>query len=272
MFAMDIGVARKLAAGGLFAVLAGWMALAAPARAQEDATYDADELVEMFDEAFARRKWPRVATAVVRMERVLEEQGGEAKRKILPVLQRALGVLDEDASFVAVRAAEALGKAGEEGAETLQRLLRNRKITRSDELRDLHIAAVKSLGSLGLEEPLGVVLEYLEHRDPRLRAAAAVGLRSYAGAPGEVRKKITGELIDALERALRTRDRPGNRGGGPGRRSPSGRSFRNKSSGENDFAIVGPPVLDTLTALTGERMKSAQWKDWWAENRKADWD
>lgn len=252
---------RALAAGLAFLVICTLVSVDS-VRADE-----IEEAIVRYRTALEKRDWPEAASAAARLGDHLDRiEDAKRRPKITAALEDGLSVRG-DGIFVAVRSAEAMALAGESAAPTLAKALRDRRLEKEDELRDLRNALVRSLGTTASEKYVSVVLKYLTHDDPTAAAAAADGLAGHHESPEKLRKKLVDSLVTALQVAEKSRQTQSS----GNRRAVS--SAPTDPSKENRWEVVHQPIVDALSSLTNQYFeKSEEWKAWFDENERKPWD
>jgi hypothetical protein len=147
----------------------------------------------------------------------------------------------------------ALGEMGPESVPELVRWVGERR-HRNDTVLRARMAA--SLGRTRDERMLRPLTALLEDDDAALIAAAAKALGELEGAPGEVRKKAVGELVDVLAAALKAIEK----------------DERNVVARDRYNAFAAEIVTSLGRLARHEERDPAAWLAWWREHKRADWD
>ncbi len=243
------------------------IAIGAAISASHACADEIEEAIARFETALETRDWPEAASAAARLGDHLDRlEDPKWRPRITAALEKGLDVRGEGV-FVAVRSAEAMALAGDAAAPTLAKALRNRRLEKEDELRDLRNALVRSLGITASQKYASVVMKYLPHDDPTATAAAADGIAGYYESPEKLRKKLVESLLSALEVAAKSRETQSS----GNRRAVS--SAPTDPSKENRWEVVRQPIVDALSSLTNQYFEKLEdWKAWYDENEREPWD
>jgi len=115
---------------------------------------------------------------------------------------------------------------------------------------------IRSLGKT--RDPAGIdtLTGLLTHKDPSNQAAAAEALGNFADAPSDTRKGVFEEVLKALNTAKDRMD-----------------SDIEDLEARDRYNVLKAPMITTLQALSKhDESNPDQWRGWWNDNKKKDWD
>lgn len=182
-----------------------------------------------------------------------------AKILTVPRKELAKDIPDEE---LKTYAAVMLGRMGPESAEVLTAHLGHKKLRETIKAQR---AVILALGQTQVEKGIKPLLKVLDDPQWEFVAAAAEALGNFTEVEQKVRKDIFDQLLQRiipLADVLETDQGQNNFG------NANDYELMNK-----EFEIIRGPIRATLERLSKHTEQSfLQWRSWWNDNKKKDWD
>lgn len=155
-----------------------------------------------------------------------------------------------------------LGRMGPESADELIGHLGNKKLR---ECPKAHRAVVLALGQTQVEKAIKPLLKLINDGEWTVAAAGAEALGNFTAVDQKVRKAIFDELLNRiihLADVIETDQGQNNFGGA-----------NDYEQMVKEFEILRGPIRSTLEKLSKHSEQGfLQWRSWWNDNKKKDWD
>lgn len=149
--------------------------------------------------------------------------------------------------------AHALGNMGPESVKELQGWIDHKQ-----HRKDLALQGelIRALGKTKHEKAIDTLTDLLSHKDASNQAAAAEALGNFDGMESKVRKDIFEKVLNELNAAKNRMD-----------------ANLEDLEARDRYNVIKASMVTTLQALSGESLTNPdEWRSWWNDNKKKDWD
>lgn len=144
----------------------------------------------------------------------------------------------------------ALGQMGPAGADYLWKAYEDKRFRKDDGL-EFRARCIEQVGATKDWDQWEDLVDLLDHHEFFLIAASATALKNYREAPGKIRKEVCGKLVNFLNSYYNAASNP------------------EDTTAKERYRMVGRPMLDALSEMTGQTFQDPlDWRKWYNDNKK----
>lgn len=221
---------------------------------------EVEELLEKLKD-HAKKRGKEDQEAIVVVDALLQEFPNSGLKDRKEIAKTLSGCLKEKRTEVDgqpqnslyLACAMALGSMGPESVKELEGWIDHKQ-----HRKDLALQGelIRALGKTKDEKAIPTLIDLLPHKDPSNQAAAAEALGNFDGMESKVRKEIFDKVLNELNAAKNRMD-----------------SDLEDLEARDRYNVIKASMVTTLQALSGhDETNPDEWRAWWNDNKKKDWD